>query len=70
MPTQDYVTALKTYQPKTLLIDSDSVLYDFYDMMSVLNVMLLLFLGFFQLGDLYVQFVFCVINQRFKPSEV
>lgn len=56
-----------TYQPKTLLISSDSVLYDLY-IMSVLNV--LFCFVFFQEGDVYVQFVFCVINERFKPSDV
>lgn len=46
-------------QPKILLIDGDSVSSDLYILECC-----------FQLGDLYVQNVFCVINERFKPAEV
>lgn len=45
--------------PKILLIDGDSVSSDLYILECC-----------FQLGDLYVQNVFCVINERFKPTEV
>lgn len=48
--------ALKTSQ-KPCLIDGDSVSSSLYILECC-----------FQLGDLYVQNVFCVINARFKPE--
>lgn len=37
-------------------------------MIYMILLWMLFFFFFLQEGDLYVQFVFCVINERFKPS--